>query len=158
MNTDKIKLSDKTCVAITTLFGIGYAPLLGGTLASIVAVVIFILIKNQLYFFIFTTISLILAFSLSDRAEKIFEEKDCKKIVIDDFSGMLVSLLFIPYDIKFIICGFLLFRMFDAFKIPPIDRIECLPGAKGVVGDDLAAGIFTLIILHVARLALKIAS
>jgi phosphatidylglycerophosphatase A len=155
---NKLKLSDKLCIAITTLFGVGYAPLMGGTLASLVAVGVFTLLKNTLSFYVFTAISLILAFALSGRAEKIFQEKDCKYIVIDDFSGMLISLLFIPYDIKFIICSFLLFRMFDAFKVPPIDKIERLSGAKGVVGDDLVAGIFTLIVLHAARFALNIAS
>jgi phosphatidylglycerophosphatase A len=148
-------ISDKLCIAITTLFGVGYAPLLGGTLASLAAVGVFILLKNALYFYLFTAISLILAFGLSGRAEKIFQEKDCKKIVIDDFSGMLISLFFIPYDIKYILCAFLLFRMFDAFKVPPINRLERLPGAKGVVGDDLMAGFFSLIVLQIVRLFVK---
>jgi phosphatidylglycerophosphatase A len=118
----------------------------------VVAVAVFFLIKNQIYFFIFTIISVILAFALSGRAEKIFDEKDCKKIVIDDFSGMLVSLLFLPCELKFALCAFLLFRMFDAFKVPPIDRIEKMPGAKGVVGDDLLAGLFSLVILQIFRI------
>lgn len=151
MITDKVKFSDKVCVIITTLFGLGYAPLFGGTLASIVAVAIFFIIKNQVYFFIFTVISIILAFALSGSAEKIFAEKDCKKIVIDDFSGMLVSLLFLPCEIKFALPAFLLFRMLDAFKVPPIDRLEKLEGAKGIVGDDLAAGFFTLVTLQIVR-------
>ena len=145
-------ISDKLCIAIATLFGVGYAPLFGGTLASVVAVAVFFLIKNQIYFFIFTIISVILAFALSGRAEKIFDEKDCKKIVIDDFSGMLVSLLFLPCELKFALCAFLLFCMFDAFKVPPIDRIEKMPGAKGVVGDDLLAGLFSLVILQIFRI------
>jgi len=145
-------ISDKLCIAITTLFGIGYAPLLSGTLASIVAVIIFLLIGSRRYFLIFAGISILLSFLLAGRAEKIFKEKDCKKIVIDDFSGMLLSLLFIPYDIRFVVCAFILFRIFDAFKIPPIDKIERLNGAAGVVGDDLMAGFYSLVALWIVRL------
>lgn len=152
---NKIGLFDKFCVAITTLFGIGSAPFLSGTLASIAAVIVFLLIGAKHYFLIFTGISILLSFLLSGRAEKIFKEKDCKKIVIDDFSGMLLSLLFIPYDIRYVACAFILFRIFDAFKIPPIDKIERLNGAAGVVGDDLMAGFYSLVALQIVRLFVK---
>ncbi len=143
---------NKICILITTLFGIGYAPLLSGTLASIAAVIIFLLIGAGCQFLIFTGISILLSFLLSGRAEKIFKEKDSKKIVIDDFSGMLLSLLFVPYDIRYVSCAFILFRIFDAFKVPPIDRIERLNGAAGVVGDDLMAGFYSLVALQIVRL------
>jgi phosphatidylglycerophosphatase A len=148
-------MKDKIIIAITTLFGIGYAPFFGGTAASVVAVVIFLLIKTQFWFTIFAIFSTVLAFLLAGRAEKIFEEKDSKKIVIDDFSGMVISLLFIPHDIRLVATAFILFRMFDAFKIPPIDKIEKLKGSAGVVGDDLMAGIYTLVTLQMVRLFVR---
>lgn len=148
-------ISDKFCIAITTLFGIGYAPLLSGTLASILAVIVFLLIKTKFYFLVITAISIALSFLLTSRAETIFKEKDCKKIVIDDFSGMLLALLLIPYDVRFVACAFILFRVFDAFKIPPIDKIERLNGAAGVVGDDLMAGLYSLVALQIVRLFVK---
>ena len=104
---------------------------------------------------IFTAISILLSFLLASRAEKIFKEKDCKKIVIDDFSGMLLALLLVPYDIRFVVCAFILFRVFDAFKIPPIDKIERLNGAAGVVGDDLMAGFYSLVALQIVRLFVR---
>ncbi|MFA6282430.1 MAG: phosphatidylglycerophosphatase A, partial [Candidatus Omnitrophota bacterium] len=87
--------------------------------------------------------------------EKIFDEKDCKKIIIDDFCGMSLALLFIPYDIRFVTAAFILFRVFDAFKVPPIDKIERFKGAVGVVGDDLAAGVYSLVMLQIVRLFVK---
>jgi len=149
------QLLDKITIAITTLFGIGYAPLFSGTLASVAAVIIFLLIKTRFYFLIFTGIAILFSFLLTSRAEKIFKEKDCKKIVIDDFSGMLLALLFVPYDIRFVVCAFILFRVFDAFKIPPIDKIERFRGAAGVVGDDLMAGFYSLIALQIVRLFVR---
>lgn len=147
-------LRDKICLRIAVLFGVGYTPLMPGTAGCLPAVLVFFLIKNSTYFFIFTIISVIVSFLVSGRAEKLFGEKDCKKIVIDDFSGMLITFLFIPHDIDFIfvVSGFFLFRMLDMLKIPPADKIEKSRGSRGIVGDDIIAGIYACFILHAVRL------
>jgi phosphatidylglycerophosphatase A len=154
----RLLLKDKICLAIATLFGAGYLPLASGTGACIIAVFIFMFVKSEFYFLIITALSLALSYACSTRAEKIYNEKDCKKIVIDDFCGMLISLLFIPHDIKFIVIAFFLFRALDVVKIPPADTMEKFSGAKGIVGDDVVAGIYTNLILQILRLALKISS
>lgn len=151
----KISILDGICVVITTLFGLGFTPFFGGTLASIAAVVIFLIVKSKIYFTIIFILATILSFLFCSRAEKIFDEKDCKKIIIDDFCGMSLALLFIPYDIRFVTAAFILFRVFDAFKVPPIDKIERFKGAVGVVGDDLAAGVYSLVMLQIVRLFVK---
>lgn len=149
---------DKITLVLATLFGVGFISFCPGTAACIVAILVFLLIKNSFYFLFFTLISLIVSFPLSIRAEKIFGEKDCKIIVIDDFSGMLVTFLFIPHDIRFIVSGFFLFRLLDMLKIPPADKIEHLGGGQGIVGDDLIAGIYANLILQAVRLLMKIFS
>lgn len=153
-----IPRSDKICLMITTLFGVGYTPLMPGTAASLAAVIIFLIVKSNLWFFLITVGSLIFAFSLSGDAERILKQKDSKRIVIDDFAGMLITYLFIPHDIRFIVCGFFLFRMLDILKIPPANKIEKCKGALGVVGDDVVAGLYANIILQLARVLLKITS
>ncbi len=149
-------LFDKISLTIATLFGVGFTPLCPGTASCVVAVLIFLLIGNPIYFLIFTIFSVIISFPTSARAEEIFKIKDCKKIVIDDFSGMLITFLFIPKKIELIIPAFFLFRMLDMLKIPPADRIERFSGAKGIVGDDLVAGIYSNLILQIVILLLKI--
>ena len=151
-------IQDKLCLAIANLFGLGYVPLIPGTAASVAAVIAFIFIKSPSYFCIFTFISIILSFLCCGRAEKVLDEKDSKKIVIDDFSGMLIALLWIPKRLEFILAGFLLFRIMDIIKMPPADRIEKYNGAKGIVGDDIVAGIYANVILHLIRGALNIFS
>ncbi len=153
---EKKSLVDKISLTLATLFGVGFTPLCPGTASCVVAVLIFLLIENPIYFLIFTIFSVIISFPTSARAEKIFKIKDCKKIVIDDFSGMLITLLFIPKKIEFIIPAFFLFRMLDMIKIPPANKIERIHGAKGIVGDDLVAGIYSNLILQAVRLLLKI--
>ena len=87
---------------------------------------------------------------VSGRAEKIFHQKDARYIVIDEISGMFLSLIFIPYDIKLVILAFILFRILDALKPFPLDRLQSLPGSIGIMSDDIVAGLYTNIILQVA--------
>ena len=154
----QLSFIDKIYLLAANLFGLGYIPLCPGTASCVPAVIIFILIANPLYFLIFTIICVIVAFVVSSRAEQLYGIKDCKRIVIDDFSGMLITFLFIPKRLEFIICGFFLFRMLDMLKIPPADKVEKLEGAKGIVGDDIVAGIYANLTLQLARLLLKIFS
>jgi len=151
-------LKEKTCLAFATLFGVGHTPLMPGTAACVVALGVFFVIKDFTSFLIFTLITVIISFPISSYAEKIYKVKDCKKIVIDDFSGMLIALLAIPKKIEFIIPAFFLFRAFDMFKIPPANKIEKKKGGLGIVGDDLVAGVYTFIIFQLVRLALNIFS
>lgn len=69
-------------------------------------------------------------------------EHDPGWIVIDEWAGLSVALL--PADpsvpLSYLL-SFTLFRLFDATKPPPINALEKLPGAFGVMADDIAAGI-----------------
>ena len=154
----KRALVDKIHIALATLFGVGYFPLCPGTASCVVALGVFLIIKSQFVFFIFTAIVTVIAFVSSTKAEKIFKIKDCKLIVIDDFLGMLITFLFIPKRIEFIVTGFFLFRMLDMLKIPPADEMEKFPGAKGIVGDDIVAGVHSNLMLQAGKLLLKMTS
>jgi phosphatidylglycerophosphatase A len=143
---------------LSTLFGVGYLPLLGGTCASLLGVFIFLVFKSNFVFFIFTLVVVVLSFPLTSWGEKFFKEKDCQKIVIDDLCGMLLSLVFIPKEVGFIISAFIIFRFFDFFKVYPANKIEHLKGGWGIVGDDLIAGLYTNVVLQGAKFALKISS
>jgi phosphatidylglycerophosphatase A len=135
--------------AISSFLYIGYLPLIPGTFASVAACLIIWLLRNNplvyILFFIFITI---LGFLVSTPAEGIFKKKDAKYIVIDEISGMCLSTLFLPINTVTLFCAFFLFRAFDAFKIYPADRLEHLSGAKGVMLDDIIAGLYTNLLLQ----------
>ena len=154
----KRSLSDTVSFLCATMCGVGYTPICPGTAASLLAIIPFLFIKSSLAYLIFTLAVVVISFPVSNRSEKMFGEKDSKKIVIDDFAGMLITYLWIPKTAAFIVCGFFVFRMIDVLKVPPANKIEKLPGAKGVVGDDIVAGIYANIILQIARLAVNIFS
>jgi len=134
---------------ISTFFYTGYFPLIPGTFASAVAVVIVFLIgANEGLRLLLTAVFLLAGFFTSGRAEKLFGRKDARCIVIDEFSGIFISFLFVPYDIRLFIVGFVIFRILDALKPYPAGRLEQKPGSVGIMADDIVAGIYTNIILQ----------
>lgn len=150
--SDRTKLYNRGVMIAATVFGVGYTPLMPGTTVSVVGVLLFIICNRMPVFYALLTLLIsVLAFMVSGIAENIFGEKDCKRIVIDDLAGMMIALVFIPFDVKFIIIGFFLFRMFDMIKVPPANRIENYHGSLGVVGDDLIAGIYANLFLQLTR-------
>lgn len=75
--------------------------------------------------------------------------KDSNRVVIDEISGMCITLLFVPVILKYIITGFILFRFFDIVKPFFIRKMESLPGGWGVMADDVLAGVYANIILQI---------
>ncbi|MFZ2602797.1 MAG: phosphatidylglycerophosphatase A [Candidatus Omnitrophota bacterium] len=137
---------------ISTFFYAGFFPLVPGTFASAIGVLIFYFLKDNLIASLSVTLFLvILGFLTCTEAEELFKEKDPKYIVIDEVSGMCLSLLFLPsYDYKVFILGFLVFRIFDTLKPFPIGRIQDLKGGSGVMSDDLLAALYTNITLQLS--------
>jgi phosphatidylglycerophosphatase A len=79
--------------------------------------------------------------------EEIFG-KDARQIVIDEVAGMAISLLFVPKEIKWYVIAFLLFRFFDIVKPPPARAVERVKGGWGVTLDDVIAGVYANVSLH----------
>jgi phosphatidylglycerophosphatase A len=82
------------------------------------------------------------------------EERDPDYIVIDELIGLLVATTGHDLDKWNIVKAFILFRAFDILKPYPIRKVERLPGACGIIADDVLAGIYASIALFVwGRLA-----
>ena len=142
---------------LSSLFYLGYSPFLPGTLASLAGFLVYILFIKQntaghLGLVLIITVS---GFWLSEQAEKLFGKKDARQIIIDDFNGMLLSLLFLPYSLKLAVAGFIIFRVMDGLKPYPIYKVDKLSGSLGIMGDDILAGVYTNITL---QLLLKLSS
>ncbi len=74
--------------------------------------------------------------------------KDPSIVVIDEIVGMGISVLFLPRNWVLFLIAFFLFRIFDIVKPPPIMRSQKMPGALGIMIDDVIAGIYALILTH----------
>jgi phosphatidylglycerophosphatase A len=78
--------------------------------------------------------------------------EDPGHVVVDEVAGQLITLIAIPADWRHAALALLLFRLFDIFKPWPIRKLEALPAGTGIMLDDVAAGVFALIVAHIALL------
>jgi len=67
-----------------------------------------------------------------------------------DFSTYAIFSALSMLNWKYLLAGFLLFRLFDIWKPYPIRNLEKLPGGWGVMADDWLAGVYAAILLKVA--------
>jgi phosphatidylglycerophosphatase A len=74
--------------------------------------------------------------------------KDPQFVVIDEVAGQLVALMAVPLAWKSFLAAFILFRVFDILKPPPVRQLEALPEGTGIVLDDIAAGLYALFVVH----------
>jgi len=146
---------------ITTLFGAGYIKYAPGTIGSILTVLIWLLIYTafgQIYFlglFVMLTLS---SYYFIEEYLRVFNKKDPQEIIIDEFIGISIPLLFVSSSQSYfeILLVFVSFRIFDIFKIYPVNKAEMLDGPIGIILDDVIAGIYTLIILLIFQIIIKI--
>jgi phosphatidylglycerophosphatase A len=75
--------------------------------------------------------------------------KDPQFVVIDETAGQLITLIAAPVAWKSLLAGFILFRTFDMIKPPPVRQLESLPEGTGIVLDDVAAGLLSLVVMQV---------
>jgi phosphatidylglycerophosphatase A len=74
--------------------------------------------------------------------------KDPQNVVIDEVAGQWITLLFVPVAWQTLLAGFILFRGFDILKPPPVRQLERLPEGTGIVVDDVAAGLYALLVMQ----------
>jgi phosphatidylglycerophosphatase A len=155
-NTPKKTLLDYISLAIAT-FGVGYLPLAPGTWGSAVGVLIFLLYVNFTTFSNFSTavwIIFVVAVCAigtwaAQRAERIFNEEDPQRVVVDEVAGQLITYSAVAVlDWKHLLVGFILFRLFDIWKPYPINKLQDLHGGFGVMADDVLAGIYSAMIIY----------
>lgn len=136
---------------LATGFGVGYSPIVPGTLGTLIAIPIYYFL-SEIHFPLYE-VTLIAFFFLSvwisENAERFFRKKDDQRIVIDEVIGFLITMLWVPKTLVFIIIGFFLFRVFDILKPFPIRRLEKgFKGGFGIVLDDVVAGVYANIFLR----------
>jgi phosphatidylglycerophosphatase A len=135
---------------IATFFFIGYFPYLPGTVASLVALFLVYLLRtcHPICLIVVALVLLALGFIFAGKAERVIGMKDPPCIVIDEAAGMLLSFIFIPISLPVMLLGFVLFRVFDIFKPYPAGALQELRGSAGIMCDDIAAALYTNIILQ----------
>jgi phosphatidylglycerophosphatase A len=96
----------------------------------------------------------------SQHSAEYLHKNDPGEVVIDEIAGQLIAYapIMLPAFFewggwKYILLGFILFRVFDIWKPYPIRRLEKLPGGWGIMADDWLAGVYAAVVLWVIRWA-----
>ncbi len=137
---------------------IGRSPKAPGTLGSLVGLPLaYGLAQAGWLWAASLTIFLILAsVPITARAARILEADDPGAIVLDEIAGMVVALYGIAFSAGTAIAGFVLFRIFDISKLPPVGTVEKrLRGGWGIVMDDVVAGVMANVILRLGMYLLN---
>jgi phosphatidylglycerophosphatase A len=146
--------------AISTWFGCGLSPVAPGTVGSVAAIGIAILIErygnwHPLYFAALAAALSVPAIWAAGETARQANLKDPQLVVVDEVAGQWLALAgaralnskshWIAW-----LAAFVLFRLFDIWKPWPVRQLESLPGGAGIVADDLMAGIYAALVLFLA--------
>jgi len=146
---------------IATFFGVGYLKPGPGTWASMAAVLLWgaaawwfhpsppILLTMLLGG---TALAIGFGVPAATVAERESGRQDPGFVVIDEVAGQWIALLGCTADWAHGLIALVLFRLFDITKPFPIRRLERLPAGWGIVFDDVAAGLYALVVSSVLRI------
>ncbi|MGA3195381.1 MAG: phosphatidylglycerophosphatase A [Terriglobales bacterium] len=140
---------------VATFFGIGRLKPGPGTWASVATVILWALIGYHIaaWHLAWATLAAAIVVTLigipaATRVARATGIKDPQFVVIDEVAGQLVALVAVPFAWKTFLASLILFRVFDISKPFPIRRLERLPEGTGIVVDDLGAGLYAFLIMH----------
>ncbi len=142
---------------LATWFGCGLmrpAPGTWGTLGGLPIGVLIYALGGWIALSIAVVVVSVVGYWAAARFEEQTGEHDNGAIVIDEVAGVWIALIPAGLSIPYVIAAFLLFRFFDILKPWPISWADKkLPGALGVMTDDIIAGIFAALIIAGASYA-----
>ena len=140
-------------------FGAGLVPVAPGTWGTLLALPIYWLISPRLEPLEFLLMLAVL-FALGVWACKVtgraIGAADHGGMVWDETVAFLLVLFFAPATLPWQAAAFLLFRLFDILKPPPIRYYDqALKSGFGVMLDDLIAASYALLVLAVAKMIIN---
>lgn len=150
-----IRRTPPWATVIATFFGIGRLRPGPGTWGSLATVLVWAALAHTLSPELRTPVVIALAVLVTligipaaTRVARGAGKKDPQFVVIDEVAGQLVALIALPFAWKSFLAGFILFRAFDIVKPPPVRQLEAIPEGAGIVLDDVAAGLYALLVVH----------
>jgi phosphatidylglycerophosphatase A len=131
--------------------GLGLSRVVPGTVGTLAGIPCFYLLAPlpaPVYALVWLVLT-IAACWISGAAGRYYGVVDDGRIVIDELSGYLVTVAFLPFTWTTALLGFLFFRLFDILKPFPASWFDRrMKNGTGVVLDDVVAGIYAAIALR----------
>jgi phosphatidylglycerophosphatase A len=132
-------------------FGAGLAPRAPGTFGTLIAVPIYLVARelNLIWYLSVVVALFIIGIWLCGRTAGALHAPDHPAIVFDEIVGFLITMIAAPPGWQWVIAGFVLFRLFDIIKPPPIGLLDRkVHGGFGIMLDDAVAGVLAALTLQ----------
>jgi len=139
---------------ISSVGYVGRVPLAPGTVGSFAAFCAWYIISPKIktpYFIFFTLIIFFIGVYVSKIIEKELAVHDPGEIVIDEWVGQWIALWFIELSLFWGLITFCIFRIFDIWKPWPVNKMDLISNGWGVMLDDVAASIYTILFIQTIR-------
>lgn len=136
---------------LATVFGLGYVPKASGTWGSLAAIPLVIVLYQlgPMEYLIGCTVVCVIGLLVSGLYCSSSEMGDPQEIIIDEVAGYIISMAWLPITYSYLIGTFLVFRVLDILKPPPISFFDRrVKGGVGVMADDIVAGILTNVLFQ----------
>ncbi len=147
------RIFDRVAILIAQGIFVGRSPVVPGTAGTLATIPLYWAMAAWLslpaYLLVTLMVTLIGIWS-AHVTERVTGQEDPRIVIIDEVAGFLVTMAGHPFGWKRILGGFLLFRIFDIIKPPPLRRLERFGGGLGIVADDIGAGIYANLSLLLA--------
>jgi phosphatidylglycerophosphatase A len=149
-------MSTRIAVLLSTWFGCGLAPKAPGTVGSLSAALIGVILHEYAgfiwwHFLIMAAILFLPAVWSAGLTGRALKLKDPQIVVIDEVLGQWIALAGArEYTPVTYLAAFALFRLFDIWKPLPVRQLEALPGGWGINADDAMAGVYAALVLFAA--------
>ena len=141
-------------LGVASIGPVGNLPASGSWAVVLIGVPLFAIlhgISPPVYLLLLFVLALV-AVAVHQAGDRLLGTHDSPRLVWDEIVGFLTAVFAVPFTWQTCLVAFIVERALDVAKIPPAGLIERrLPGGWGVVGDDLIAGIYTCVLLHVLR-------
>lgn len=146
--------------ALATFFGTGFLRPAPGTWGSLAGLGLWLaaahwLHPSALHLAIGTAVAALLALLLGIPASNIVAREaatdDPSFVVLDEVAGQWVALIAATTRPWEWLTAFLLFRIFDILKPSPARQFDRMHSGFGIMMDDIAAGVYALAIVGLAR-------
>ncbi len=155
-------LARKLAVWLSTGFGLGYSPIIPGTIGSLPGIPLVWAIQysgrglgHEIAFHIAAAAALaLLAIPLCSAGERAAGYKDPHCVVADEYLTFPISMIGLPFSPLMITIAFVTNRILDILKPWPARQIQVLPGGWGITLDDVFSATYSLVLNHLALWAL----
>lgn len=145
---------------LATFFGVGFMRPAPGTWGSAAGLLLWLaaahwLHPSPLHLALGTAIAALIVLLVGIPASSIVAREaateDPQFVVLDEVAGQWVALIAATVRPWEWLLAFLLFRVFDILKPSPAREFDRMHSGFGIMMDDIAAGVYALAILFLAR-------